>query len=209
MSARYNRGHIAVNKSAASLEQAIRAGLLEFTKNLQDHRMQYEIETFHFDKTGEFDYYTEVSTESFAKPKKRIQTLVIEDDPAAATILKSTLKSVGCDVDHRDLPSEGLMALVEHQYDLLVLDWNLPYMKGSQFLIEADKLLRQADRDGQPVRQIPVVICTSLPLEEITLPPVTHFYFYNHWHKGLPFSSVFGSVEETTRKVSARQQFAA
>ncbi|MBC7458419.1 MAG: hypothetical protein H7235_09085, partial [Bdellovibrionaceae bacterium] len=61
----------------------------------------------------------------------------------------------------------------------------------------------------QPLRQIPVVICTSLPIEEIKLPAVSHFCFYNHWHKGLPFSSVLGSVDEVTKKVMARNRIAA
>ncbi len=209
VSLRYNRGHIAILKSGTTLTEVIDAGLAEFTKDIKAHKFQYAIETFHFDKTNEYDYFTEVSTESFAQPKRRLSTLVVEDDPAAAAILRATLKSIGCDVAHHDTPRAALKAIGEIRYDLLVLDWNLPYMKGSDFLIAADQLLQKADLAGQALRQIPVVICTSLPLTEISLPPVAHFFFYNHWHKGMPFSSVFGSVDETTKRILDRQQFAA
>ncbi len=209
LSLRYNRGHVALKKTARSLSEVIDQGLTEFTRNLQMHKFQLAIETFHFDKTAEYDYYTEVSTESYAQPKRPLSILIVEDDPAAALVLQSTLKSLGCEVDHCDLPEYALAALQNHRYDLLILDWNLPYMKGGDFLKEADQQLKKADRPGLPVRQVPVVICTSLPLQEITLPPVSHFSFYNHWHKGLPFSSIFGAVDETTKQVLARNLKAA
>ena len=204
LSLRYNRGHVALKKSAPSLTEVVNQGLTEFVRNLQMHKFQLAIETFHFDKSGEYDYYTEVSTESYAQPKRPLSVLIVEDDPAAATVLQATLKSLGCEVDHCDLPEYALGALLNHRYDLLILDWNLPYMKGGDFLKEADHLMKKADRAGVPVRQIPVVICTSLPLQEIALPPVSHFFFYNHWHKSLPFSSVFGTINETTKQVLTR-----
>ena len=109
-------------------------------------------------------------------------------------------------MDHFDLPSKALQAISTKRFDFLVLDWNLPYMKGGQFLVEADRILKARDIPGQPTRHIPVVICTSMPLSDIILPPVTHFFFYNHWHKSLPFSSVLGSVDEVTKNITIRNQ---
>lgn len=209
LSMRYTRGHVATNKIEKSLDQVVTAGLSQFTQDLEIHEYQSTIETFHFDRADEYDYYTAVSGETVNFPGRKLKTIIVEDDPVSSLVLKTILKARGCHVDHFDLPTEALEVILTQRYDLLVLDWNLPYMKGSEFLEAADILLRKNDRPGQPLRQIPVVICTSLPLEEIKLPAVSHFSFYNHWHKGLPFSSVLGSVDEVTKKVMARNRVAA
>jgi CheY-like chemotaxis protein len=209
LSMRYSRGHVAVSLTATSMEKAIELGLADFKSNLRIHEFQAAIETFHFDKSSEYDYYTEVSNETVTMPQRKLTTLIVEDDPAASAVLQATLKALGCTVDHFDLPGEALKAMETKRYDLLVLDWNLPYMKGGEFLVAADKQLHKSDRPGQPDRQVPFVICTSLPLEEINLPPVTHFSFFNHWHKSLPFSSILGSVDDTTKKVNVRNSISA
>lgn len=208
LSMRYTRGHVATNKIETSLDKVIDVGLAQFAKDLEIHEYQSTIETFHFDRADEYDYYTAVSGETVDFPGRKLTTIVVEDDPVSSLVLKTILKARGCSVDHFDVPTDALEVILNKRYDLLVLDWNLPYMKGSDFLEAADILLRKNDRPGQPLRQIPVVICTSLPIEEIKLPTVSHFCFYNHWHKGLPFSSVLGSVDEVTKKVMARNRVA-
>ncbi len=209
LSMRYTRGHVATSKSAVTFEKALQGGLSDFKNDLRMHQLQWSIETFHFDRTGEYDYYTEVSRAILPLPKRKLQALIVEDDPAASVVLKATLESHGCQVNHFDLPTKALHALVDNRYDLLILDWNLPYMKGGEFLVAADLLLQKADRVGQPQRQIPVVICTSMPPGSFNIPEVSHFFVVNYWHKSLPFSSILGSVEETTKKVTVRNQHAA
>lgn len=208
LSMKHSRGHVAVVTSEKTLDQVITSGLLKFKKNLQIHELQAAIEAFHFDKAGEYDYYTEVSNGTLAMPKRKLSTLLVEDDPASAVVLTATLNALGCSVDYFSMPDTALSAILTKRYDLLVLDWNLPYMKGGEFLVAADRLLQKADRSGVPPRQVPVVICTSMPIEEINLPAVSHFCFYNHWHKSLPFSSVLGSLDETTKKITVRNHIA-
>ncbi len=209
LSMRYTRGHVAIARTETSLLQAVELGMKEFKNNIRMHEFQWSIETFHFDKSGEFDYYTELSHGTLPTPNRKLSTLIVEDDPAASVVLEATLKALGCSVDHFDMPSDALNAIGTKRYDLLVLDWNLPYMKGGEFLAAADEMLRRAHLEGRPPRKVPVVICTSLPFEDIMLPPVSHFFLFNYWHKSLPFSSVLGSVDETTRKITVRNQFIA
>lgn len=209
LSMRYTRGHIATTKSAISLEKAISGGLNEFKNDLRVHEFQWTIETFHFDKCGEYDYFTEVSSILLSRPKRKLSALIVEDDPAASVVLKSTLEAHGCNVDHFDLPQDALESIKTKRYDFLILDWNLPYMKGGEFLTTADLILQKADRQGQPLRQVPVVICTSMQLGNISVPDVSHFFIVNHWHKSLPFSSILGSVEDTTVKITVRNQHVA
>lgn len=209
LSMKYSRGRVATKKSAISLEKALQGGLSDFKSDLRIHEFQWSIETFHFDKTAEYDYYTEVSHAALPAPERKLNALIVEDDPAASMVLQATLETYGCNVSHFDLPHEALKAIEENRYDLLILDWNLPYMKGGEFLAAADVFLKKADRLGKLQRQIPVVICTSMALESIKIPDVEHFFVINYWHKSLPFSSVLGSVDETTKKVTVRNHFVA
>ncbi len=208
LSMRYGRGHVAITKTGPSLTAAIDSGLIEFKNDLRLHEIQWATETFHFDKTGEYDYFTEVSAGNIAVEQRKLSTLIVEDDPAASVVLGATLKALGCDTNQFDLPQEALESLATKRYDLLVLDWNLPYMKGGEFLTAADQFLKKADRKGQPQRKIPVVICSSMPLDTIKIPVVEHLFVISYWHKSLPFSSILGSVDETTRKITFRNQIA-
>lgn len=209
LSMKYPRGHVATTTAGDSLLATIESAMTEFKMNLRTHEIQAAVETFHFDKAAEYDYYTEISGETLANPSRKLNTLILEDDPAAAVVLKATLESLGCHVDDFGLPADALQAITSKRYDLLVLDWNLPYMKGDEFLTAADQILKKADRCDIPNRQIPVVICTSMPPEDISLPLVSHFFFHNHWHKSLPFSSVLSSLDETTKKITVRNHIAA
>ncbi len=206
LSLKYNRGHIASLRVHPDLESAVKAGLVDLKRNLLIHESQAIVETFHFDKSSEYDYFTEVSLEVEPSPLGNLTTLVLEDDPAASLILKTTLNSLGCGVDSFENPHHAIEAMKTKSFDLLVLDWNLPYMKGHEFLIAADRILRNKEVPSQLAKLVPVVICTSMPLEQITLPPVSHFFFCNHWHKSLPFSSVLNSLDETTKKISLRKR---
>jgi len=208
LSMRYERGHVATTKRATSLTEAISQGLIAFKTDLRTHELQWAIETFHFDKSGEYDFYTEVSSGILPLQPRKLSALIVEDDPAALVVLSETLKAMGCEVSQFDLPNEALESLATKRYDLIVLDWNLPYMKGGEFLTAADKFLQKADRPGKSQRQVPVVICTSMPLESLQIPDVTHFFVTNYWHKSLPFSSILGSVDDTTKKITVRNQIA-
>ncbi len=209
LSMRYGRGHVATTKSGNSLENSIESGLTQFRSDLRIHEFQWAVETFHFDKSGEYDYYTEATNGTLSMPQRKLSALIVEDDPAASVVLEATLKSLGCDVTKFDLPTEALESLKTKRFDLLVLDWNLPYMKGGDFLLAADQYLQKADRIGQPQRQVPVVICTSMQKKDLQLPIVSHFFVTNFWHKSLPFSSIFDSIDETTKKISARNKITA
>ncbi len=208
LSMRYERGHVATTQVAASLDKAIEQGVIAFKNDLRTHELQWAIETFHFDKSGEYDFYTEVSAGNLSLQPRKLSVLIVEDDPAASVVLGETLKALGCDVHQFDLPHEALESITTKRYDLVVLDWNLPYMKGSDFLTAADKIFQKSDRVGQPQRKVPVVICTSMLLDSLQIPDVQHFFVTNYWHKSLPFSSILGSVDETTQKIQVRNQFA-
>jgi len=69
-----------------------------------------------------------------------LRILVIEDDPKIARILVKGLEADHFAVDLSKDGEEGLHLATEIDYDLVVLDWNLPKMDGLTVL----KRLRKA-----------------------------------------------------------------
>ena len=86
--------------------------------------------------------------------------LAIEDDWTVRTVLEHTLKSAGYDVDLVPGISEARQLLAEGQYDLVLLDLNLPDGNGLD-------LLRDIRNDlGTGV---PVLVLSGLRQEEIVV----------------------------------------
>lgn len=54
------------------------------------------------------------------------QILLVEDDDAHALLMRETLSSLSCDVEHVPTRASALRALSERAYDLVVLDLGLP-----------------------------------------------------------------------------------
>lgn len=62
--------------------------------------------------------------------------LYVEDDPVAASLFKQQMERVGFAVDLAHTGMEGLERLNRRQYDLVVLDYQLPELNGLQILYQ-------------------------------------------------------------------------
>ena len=82
-----------------------------------------------------------------------MRVLLIEDDHATAQSIELMLKSEGFNVYTTDLGEEGIDLGKIYDYDLILLDLNLPDMSGTDILekVKSDERLRRA----------PVVILTT------------------------------------------------
>lgn len=177
---------------------------------ISDLRIQFELtdshrrhEIFLFDHQREYDHFTETLSASPLETPAHLKVLVIEDDPTALLILEKSMRSMGCQVDLVNDPEKALDQVQEQDYDLVILDWCLPYMDGHEFLKKANDLLSQKNRGNFGAKSIPLVICSSKNSDEINLPLVSNFLFCQYWNKALPFSTVISSIESAIK--SARQ----
>jgi CheY-like chemotaxis protein len=59
-----------------------------------------------------------------------MKVLTIEDQPVAAMLLNSTLRSLGHDVDYVTNPAEVLARTAQGAYRVVVSDWRMPGMDG-------------------------------------------------------------------------------
>jgi two-component system alkaline phosphatase synthesis response regulator PhoP len=86
--------------------------------------------------------------------------LIIQDSPSANAMLKFRLESGGFSVETTETGEEGIEKTKLSQYQLILLDYNLPGMNGSQVC----RILREQDR----TRNTPVVFMSAKDEEKLT-----------------------------------------
>ncbi|MDA8882659.1 response regulator, partial [Alphaproteobacteria bacterium] len=79
--------------------------------------------------------------------------LIIEDEADIKILLDYNLQAAGFSVIQASDGEEGLLLAIEHQPDLILLDWMLPLLSGIE-------LLRQL-RNRTETRNIPVIMLTA------------------------------------------------
>ncbi len=69
-----------------------------------------------------------------------INVLIIDDDPIIRRLLKLSMEKEGCSVEVADEGPIALHMLLEHDFDVLVVDLNMPGMDGMTFIEEAQRI---------------------------------------------------------------------
>jgi diguanylate cyclase (GGDEF)-like protein len=96
---------------------------------------------------------------------KKIQVLLVEDNPGDARLMTETLDQVGTgklQLQHVDRISTALRCLVEKKFDLVLLDLNLPDGKG----------LETVRRLCETNPQMPVIVLTGMEDDALALAAV-------------------------------------
>lgn len=61
--------------------------------------------------------------------------LLVEDDPQQASLFADVLERVGNEVRTAYDAEEAITQISEHEFDLTLVDWDLPGMKGDDFIL--------------------------------------------------------------------------
>jgi DNA-binding NtrC family response regulator len=65
---------------------------------------------------------------------KRVKTLLVDDDEFIRDSLKIAFTTKGCSIRVAETAEEGLQAIKEDQFDIIISDFRLPGMNGLDFL---------------------------------------------------------------------------
>lgn len=88
-----------------------------------------------------------------------LRVLVIDDFATMRKIEKNILGQLGIkNVDEADDGSTALPKLQANQYDIVLLDWNMPTMTGLELL--------KAVRSDEDLKSIPVIMVTAEALKD-------------------------------------------
>lgn len=124
------------------------------------------------------------------KPKK---ILIIEDDADMSYIMSRSLKAkYNCQVDIAQDPFEAMNLMVDKFYDLIILDWHLPGLNGTDTMVEAEKGLRfDPDIPIQwDTKKAPVVIFSSAKKSECLPRKTKHFDYVGFVSKTQPLTDI-------------------
>ncbi|MEG2390365.1 MAG: response regulator, partial [Pseudomonas sp.] len=89
---------------------------------------------------------------------KRAKVLLVEDNPVNQLVAKGMLGKLGCDVIVAAHGAEALDQLEYHEFDLVLMDCNMPVMDG----YEASRQIRQSGRWPN----LPIVALTANAMSE-------------------------------------------
>lgn len=85
--------------------------------------------------------------------------LIIEDEQFIRDIYKRQLEKAGISVDGFGNGTEGLQALSQNKYDIILLDIMLPDLNGLEILKQV--------KQNPPLKDIPVIMLTNLGQDEV------------------------------------------
>ncbi len=91
-------------------------------------------------------------------PLRRGRVLLVEDNPVNQLVAKGMLGKLGCDVIVAAHGAEALDQLEYHEFDLVLMDCNMPVMDG----YEASRQIRQSGRWPD----LPIVALTANAMSE-------------------------------------------
>jgi DNA-binding NtrC family response regulator len=75
---------------------------------------------------------------------KQVKTLLVDDDELIRDSLKIAFANKGCSMRVAETAEEGLQAIKEEQFDIIISDFRLPGMNGLDFLKLATRTHPQA-----------------------------------------------------------------
>jgi DNA-binding NtrC family response regulator len=67
-------------------------------------------------------------------PMRKLQVLILDDEPIVGKRLKSLLTKIGCDVETFNKPEEACRRICEKEFDLVISDIIMGGMDGTQVL---------------------------------------------------------------------------
>jgi signal transduction histidine kinase/CheY-like chemotaxis protein/HPt (histidine-containing phosphotransfer) domain-containing protein len=94
---------------------------------------------------------------SAPRPALNLRVLVAEDSPINQEIARENLISFGCQVEVVSTGSEALAAFAAHDYDVIVMDCQMPEMDG----FEAARRIRERHLPNGSRRDIPIIALTA------------------------------------------------
>lgn len=140
------------------------------------------------------------TTETALERQHSPRVLVIDDSLDSVKLMSHILDHYKCDVTMAFDGQDAIPLLVNKQFDLVVLDWQMPQMGGKETLLLMDRLI--AERKSNKIRRpIPVVIYTGHTEEELDLPLVRHFSYTGFINKRQAFSSMMRSFNFILRTI--------
>ena len=119
----------------------VQAKFLNFLPGQSDcHRLFFDDS----DKSAPEDYLKMIETADLFSKLKKMRILIVDDDEWIRDSLSLFFEAEGCHLLALETAEEGMAALKQQGYDIIITDYRLPGMDGLIFLEQIQKLCPNA-----------------------------------------------------------------
>jgi CheY-like chemotaxis protein len=123
----------------------------------------------------------------------KIHVLLVDDDPISVKILEACLRQQGCRTTVASTYEQAVADVVATNYDLIVMDWNMPNHDGRETLIAMDKTILKMHKNLSA--KIPVITYSMYEKSKIQFPKTSYLRQLGHLRKATPFRVMRGATK--------------
>lgn len=120
------------------------------------------------------------------------KVLVVDDSLDSVQLMSRLLDHYHCSTTMAFDGRDSIPLLVNENFDLVVLDWQMPQMGGREMLLMMDKLISE-HKISKNNKKMPVVIYTSKAESELDLPECKSFQYSGFINKNIAYSEMIRS----------------
>lgn len=108
--------------------------------------------------------------------QRPLRVLLVDDCLESIRLMSHILDQYKCEVTMAFDGEDSIPLLLKQNYDLIILDWQMPLMNGEEMLLMLDNLIE--DKKLFPIKHsIPVIVYSAHPENELKIPKCRHFHF--------------------------------
>lgn len=122
-------------------------------------------------------------------PVRPLKVLLVDDCLESIRLMSHILDQYKCDITMAFDGEDSIPLLVKEDFDLIILDWQMPLMTGKEMLLMMDRLLNE-HRISKNKASTPVVIYSAHDESELEVPKCRHFHYLGFINKQKVYSTM-------------------
>jgi len=135
------------------------------------------------------------------------RVLIIDDDVNSSMIVSSFFPAETCKIDFAFDGISGVIQLSKCPYDLVILDWHMPFMGGDKVLERIEKLAHKGYYDSHN-KNTQVIVYSAESPSAIHVPQITQFEYLGILPKMTPVVNRYQTIREIVKKTLEKREAA-
>lgn len=126
---------------------------------------------------------------NIAAPALPLKVLLVDDCLESIRLMSHILDQYKCDITMAFDGEDSVPLLIKEEFDLIILDWQMPLMTGKEMLLMMDRLLNEHRITKQKI-STPVIIYSAHDESELDIPKCKHFHYLGFINKQKVYSTM-------------------
>ena len=132
------------------------------------------------------------------------KVLIVDDSPMSIKLMQSCLRHHGCETTVMSQSLEAVKEIIHTAYDLVVLDWQMPDMNGSEALRSAQNIISYDGNWRLPwvTSRMPVLIYSGQNMDPKAWPKCQNFEIVGHIQKSIRYNDLRDATSNLLRELN-------